>query len=541
MLLVILLSSAGAWIQLPPDIPAKSFRKHLHRSLTPTTLRGIEDEIMGGAYDLSGGSSGNAAFAGGPMSGSKEAAFEGFLAELVFSPNDPKVDIYESLPRAGDAEFQSWLSLKVDNSVDAEEKAALRNLLETIEEVVRTVELSAQAEERMRKEEEGRKKATAGVVDGAAAAAAAPVVELSSSDVLRRAAVMDTAPIQTSIDADKENQKQAEEERKRQLFVNAPLTPEIRASYDGLLKRIMPPYVKGETMEKVVRENYDYCDAQLLKILGEMKDDTGAQMVLAAIGDEQSSRMKRATESIREVLALGDVSLMEGRVISLAREGKIDESFLLLLEANALQAEQAGAVGPANVMRKLKARAEEEKDKLSGKLEIRLLRRLLRTSSSEEREELLTDAFTPREKILVEGTRENAEKALTGETPEEEKPLPDVPPPDFIACCKAVLLNFGNLNAGGKDENADLSERIKMIASEAEIVATKIYGKGRSAREQQDLAWEKASTSIFDLETMELDEMSRGSAAPWAKDSEEDSGFDMPGFGADGKMRIGGS
>jgi len=496
---------------------------------------------MGGAYDLSGGSSGNAAFAGGPMSGSKEAAFEGFLAELVFSPNDPKVDIYESLPRAGDAEFQSWLSLKVDNSVDAEEKAALRNLLETIEEVVRTVELSAQAEERMRKEEEGRKKATAGVVDGAAAAAAAPVVELSSSDVLRRAAVMDTAPIQTSIDADKENQKQAEEERKRQLFVNAPLTPEIRASYDGLLKRIMPPYVKGETMEKVVRENYDYCDAQLLKILGEMKDDTGAQMVLAAIGDEQSSRMKRATESIREVLALGDVSLMEGRVISLAREGKIDESFLLLLEANALQAEQAGAVGPANVMRKLKARAEEEKDKLSGKLEIRLLRRLLRTSSSEEREELLTDAFTPREKILVEGTRENAEKALTGETPEEEKPLPDVPPPDFIACCKAVLLNFGNLNAGGKDENADLSERIKMIASEAEIVATKIYGKGRSAREQQDLAWEKASTSIFDLETMELDEMSRGSAAPWAKDSEEDSGFDMPGFGADGKMRIGGS
>ena len=62
-----------------------------------------------------------------------------------------------------------------------------------------------------------------------------------------------------------------------------------------------------------------------------------------------------------------------------------------------------------------------------------------------------------------------------------------------------------------------------------------------SSREQQDRAWDKTSTSIFDLEQMELEEMSRGGAAPWAKDSEEDAGFDMPGFGPDGKMRIGGS
>lgn len=83
----------------------------------------------------------------------------------------------------------------------------------------------------------------------------------------------------------------------------------------------------------------------------------------------------------------------------------------------------------------------------------------------------------------VPGTAANAERAIEGDAPEEEKPMPDVPPPDFINCCKAVLLNFGNLNID--DEQGDLSAKIKQIASEAEVVATRIYGKGMSTREQQ--------------------------------------------------------
>ena len=83
----------------------------------------------------------------------------------------------------------------------------------------------------------------------------------------------------------------------------------------------------------------------------------------------------------------------------------------------------------------------------------------------------------------VPGTAANAAKAMEGEAPDEEKPMPDVPPPDFINCCKAVLLNFGNLNIS--EEKGDLSTQIKMIASEAEVVATRIYGKGMTAREQQ--------------------------------------------------------
>jgi hypothetical protein len=127
---------------------------------------------------------------------------------------------------------------------------------------------------------------------------------------------------------------------------------------------------------------------------------------------------------------------------------------------------------------------------------------------------------------------------MDGEVPEQEKPMPDVPPPDFIDACKAVMLNFGNL--AYDDERGDLASRIKQIASEAEVVATRIYGKGMTLREQQDRAWSEQTTSIFDLEKMELEAEARGEHAPWTN---PDAGDDimLPGFGPDGKMKIGGS
>lgn len=137
----------------------------------------------------------------------------------------------------------------------------------------------------------------------------------------------------------------------------------------------------------------------------------------------------------------------------------------------------------------------------------------------------------------VPGTAENARKAVDGELPnEEEKPQPEVPPPDFINACKAVLLNFGNLSSD--DERGDLASRIKQIAGEAEVVATKIYGKGMTAREQQDRAWSEQTTSIFDLERLEIEAERMGETAPWAEGASEDL---LPGFDADGKMTVGGS
>lgn len=139
--------------------------------------------------------------------------------------------------------------------------------------------------------------------------------------------------------------------------------------------------------------------------------------------------------------------------------------------------------------------------------------------------------------LQVAGTAENAAKAMEGEIPnQEEKPMPDVPPPDFINTCKAVLLNFGNL--GTDDDRGDLGTRIKALASEAEVVATRIFGKGMTLREQQDRAWKEETTSIFDLERMEMEAEQMGEVAPWANpDANDDM---MPGFDMDGKMKIGG-
>mmetsp|Transcript_50513 Transcript_50513/g.152163 ORF Transcript_50513/g.152163 Transcript_50513/m.152163 type:complete len:135 (+) Transcript_50513:1874-2278(+) len=133
---------------------------------------------------------------------------------------------------------------------------------------------------------------------------------------------------------------------------------------------------------------------------------------------------------------------------------------------------------------------------------------------------------------------ENAQRAADGEMPEEEKPMPDVPPPDFINACKAVTINFGNLSAGDDDDRGDLTARIKAIAAEAEVVATRIYGKGMTAREQQDRMWSEQTASIFDLERLEMEAEQMGTKAPWTTDDEN---MGLPGFDSDGKMKVGGS
>lgn len=120
--------------------------------------------------------------------------------------------------------------------------------------------------------------------------------------------------------------------------------------------------------------------------------------------------------------------------------------------------------------------------------------------------------------------------------PDQEQPMPEVPPPDFINACKAVLLNFGNL--GTDDDRGDLATRIKKLAAEAEVVTTRIYGKGMTLREQQDRMWADQTTSIFDLEQMEIEAERMGGRAPWTNENADD---DMiPGFDKDGRMQIGG-
>jgi len=481
-------------------------------------LYGLLDEINSDDYNLMDTSSGSS------DSGIRDD-YEIFLGDLVFSTNDPRVDIMNNYERATDDKFVSWMEKKSENSSDPEERLALKDLYEMIVDIKKRVELSKLAEDRKAKEAELKEQARVEQAEKDAEAGR----QMSNTDVLRKAATIGN--VQTA--------DNNEDEGEKKTFFEEELTPEIRMSYEDTLKKLLPPYKAGETPRSVVAANYDQFDAQFVKVLTERvtNGDEDSSALLEALAEEQSKRIEAATETLKSVLSMGDPMKMEGAIVRLTREGKLDEAFLLLLEANETQARAAGATGPAELMKKLRLRAAEEKDKQVSSKEIRLIRKLLRTDEGSEREKILEDAFTPRENLLVAGTTENAMKAMDGEQPEQEKALPDVPPPDFINACKAVLLNFGNLQYD--DERGDLESRIKQIASEAEVVATRIYGQGMTAREQQDRAWADQTTSIFDLETMELEAEARGEHAPWTNPDADDEMF-LPGFDGQGKMKIGG-
>lgn len=482
-------------------------------------LYGILDEINGDSFNLLGDDSSDE-----PNTSEIDRAYETFLAQLVFSANDPRLDIVENIDLCSDPAWLEWLDNKVNTSTDVEEKMALRDLNEMILDIVKRIELSKVQEEREEADKEAAEKARLAKAEAEAEAGRS----MSDADVLRKAGSVDRSGLGDA----------AEIKKEKVSFYDEEITPEIRMSYDDMVKKVLPPYKPGDTCASIVFAYYDQFDAQLIKVIKERADngETESQEVLDALSIEQSKRMNVATENLKLVLAAGDPMRMEGVIVKLSKEGKVDEPFLLLLEANAAQAAAAGAQGPAQLMKRLGERAMEEKDKQSQTKEIKLLRQLLRTDESEKREELLTDAFTPKQGLIVEGNAANAAKAMEGELPDEDKPVPEVPPPDFINACKAVLLNFGNLSSD--DDRGDLSSRIKQIANEAEVVATRIYGKGMSLREQQDRMWKEQTTSIFDLETLEIDAEQRGEKAPWASDADDEI---LPGFDASGKMKIGGS
>lgn len=477
-------------------------------------LYGILDEINSDSYNLLGNTVEN-------DEPDMDKAYEAFLAQLVFSANDPRLDIIDNIELCSDPVWLNWLNKKISTTTDVEEKMALRDLYDMIKDIVKRIELSKQQEERETKakaEAEAARLSELQQEDGRA---------MSNADVLRKASVVDRSGLGEAADVKKT----------KVSFYEQELTPEIRMSYDDMVKKVLPPYKAGDTPTSIAFAYYDQFDAQFIKVLKERSDngETESQDVLDALSVEQSKRMAAATENIKLVLAAGDPMRMEGVIVKLAKEGKVDEPFLLLLEANANQAAAAGATGPAQLMKRLGKRASEEKDKQTQTREIRLLRQLLRADTQEERETLLTDAFTPKTALLVQGNTANAMKAMDGELPDEEKPKPDVTPPDFINACKAVLLNFGNLSSD--DDRGDLSTRIKTIASQAEVVATRIYGKGMTVKEQQDRMWKEQTTSIFDLETLEIEAERRGETAPWGNPENNDI---LPGFDKDGKMRIGG-
>jgi hypothetical protein len=301
------------------------------------------------------------------------------------------MDIIENFERCSDDEWLGWLDTKVNSSVDPEERMALRQLWELINQVKKQMELSEMTKQREAREAEEAEAERMAVAEAEAAAGQS----MSNTDVLRKAAAVDKAGVASAIAEDGE--------KKKKTFYETELTPEIRLSYEDMVKKVLPPYKPGDTVQSIVFTNYDQFDAQFVKVLTERASngDGDSNVVLEALAEEQQKKIGDATEVLRQVLSLGDPMRMEGAIVRLAREGKIDEPFLLLLEVNSNQAMAAGARGPAELMKKLRKRASEEKDKQSSSKEVKLLRKLLRAESSDERETLLEEAFTPKESLIV--------------------------------------------------------------------------------------------------------------------------------------------
>ena len=363
------------------------------RRITNTPLFGIMDEVNSDAFNLSDLLKQDDSDA--TSTDEMEKAYETFLAQLVFSSNDPRIDIMDNYELCVDPLWLSWMDRKIYNCRDVEEKMALKDLSDMILDIKKRVELSKAAEERAAQEaEEAEKRRIA-----AAEAEMEQGKSMTGSDVLRRAAAVDTAGVDAMI---KEN-GDGEGQTARKTFYETDLTPEIRMSYEDMCKNVLPPYKPGDTPASVVFNYYDQFDAQFIKVLNEraMNGDSDSQVVLDALAAEQQKRVNVATESLKEVLAKGEPMRMEGAIVKLAKEGRIDEPFLLLLEANADQARAAGANGPAELMTRLRKRAVQEKDKQSATKEIKLLRQLLREPDKEERETILTDAFTPKDALIV--------------------------------------------------------------------------------------------------------------------------------------------
>ena len=352
-------------------------------------LHGIMDEVNSDAFDLSDLLKNDD---DEPSTSEMEKAYEMFLGQLVFSANDPRIDIMDNYELCADPKWLTWLDNKINRTTDVEEKMALKDLNDMIVDIVKRVELSKAAEERAAQEAEELEKKRI----SAAEAEMEKGKALSGTDVLKKAAAVDSAGIDAMV-------AENDDGSTKKTFYEKELTPEIRSSYEDMCSKVLPPYKAGDTPASIVFNYYDQFDAQFIKVLNEraMNGDDDSQAVLDALAVEQQKRVNTATENLRDVLSKGEPMRMQGAIVKLAKEGKIDEPFLLLLEANADQARAAGATGPAELMDKLRERAMTEKDKQSASKEIKLLTQLLREPDQVKREDLLTEAFTPKEALIV--------------------------------------------------------------------------------------------------------------------------------------------
>eukprot|EP00904_Undaria_pinnatifida_P013549 jgi/Undpi1/9324/HiC_scaffold_26.g11782.m1 len=533
---------------------------------------------------------------------SSQADYDRFLGELIFSQSDVRDDVLKSLDKAGDEGFMKWLEQKIQDCDDLDERVGLKSLMDIIKQVKDFVDKAIAEEEKEREAAEAAEAAGANAVDaevvgetgvgvgvgvggvgggvvgdgvvgdgvvavvgggGEGAGANAVDVEvvgqtgkafqllgnpirwISVWEEMRRLQRLGTEAVEAegvgdAVEALKQAQispfeglpDKASQTYPRLIPRSLSQKTRVRAGYEELLGKLLNR-AEGESLDDAVEINYDQCDIQFLTLLNQKAQEaagTDGAKVLTELGlsinNVMKRRMEKASERLQAILTAGNPARMEETIAAMAERGEVDDALVLLLQANLEQAESAGAKPAAEVLKKLVQAAQAAQDEKADP-EKRLLRQLLRAGEREDRLAILNKAFRQRAKVVLADGSETSD-------------APDVTPPKFIEVVKSVIRNFGNVG----EAEVGFADKLDDIISEAEQVATELYGETQTPQDQQDRAWKDTTVSVFDLENLEEQGKMQGEEMPWANDMYDGMTPEMVKnfkVNEDGNIQIGGS
>jgi len=290
-------------------------------------------------------------------------------------------------------------------------------------------------------------------------------------------------------------------------------------TYGLMLSRLLNT---TESVPNQISANYPMIDYAFLQRLDELEAEGKPELaerlaeIRKAINKEMAARMQAAAEAMKDLVQSPTPVIMEGKIAGLARQGRLDDALMQLLDANLQQAQLAGDAGKGAVavLSKLKTRVQKEVDaKLAP--EVTLIRQLLRMDDPQARQELLRAKMKPKKSVgrgIILNTIDKADRE------DAESTEPEVPPRLLAKAIQEIKRRFGNV-----DENYDTGfvKRLQTIAEEAESIALELAdGKEITAQQAQDQAWEREFVSVWDLGQIEEQAHQDGNFAVWEEEAQ---------------------
>lgn len=436
---------------LPHLVRSACHRYTNRRAITKSQIIGIPDDMRSRSVEPS--------------------PHEVLLAELRYTEPSRLPALVENSLDMLDDEFYTFIETKINESADIEERETLRALRDAITDLMKQMLKAAAA-------------------------------NFSSENEESTASGPDATPSTSGSDS-------------------------VQVSYDQIINMFVSAFENasdeesGKTAIKTAVDlNYHRIDMGMLERLSERIVSAGERApLLARVRDEISvvmnQRLSAAMEAVKEVLGARSPAEMQSKVNDLSQRGRVDDAFILLLQANQEEARKAGVRQAVDAIGEILKYASEAKDQTS-EAEVRLIRQLLRTDDEDVRIQMLTNAITPDASVeLLDGSKSTGMK-IDGKK--------------FVTALRKLIEEYGHI-----DESFVL--KLSKIGEESEQVARKVFDmEGKDISEYQDEAFHKRSVSIWDLEEYEQQETMEGRTAPW-----EGKLGPIPekmGFGPDGRLSV---